>query len=200
TKEPAPFMIFTGLPGAGKSELIMKLARHSDFLAKDTLALVTFYADGKNCYSPLEAFAAEHNIEHYTVENEQDIIILEELSKDFDHALIEITGLNLPKDVESVKIDRLCDALGYDTVEVHHVINASLNDYFLSTDILKRTNFGADYLDITHLDMITQKGRLLPVMQNSNCKIRYISSAPRISGNVSKFDSRHFAKELLSNA
>lgn len=190
---PAKYMIFTGASGSGKSSLMMKLALDSSLLGDASFALATLCHDESNSYfSPLSAFAYEHEISHYKIEGQQTLQKLNQERENFDHILIE-----MPQEQGALNVDKIRESISdEDSLEVHHVVNAALNQTYLNTT--RFSNHSPRYIDFTHLDQVPQKGHLLPIMQRGNCQIRYVTNGTRIPDDISTFDPASFAKQLLT--
>ncbi|HYW34251.1 MAG TPA: hypothetical protein VE868_02485 [Balneolaceae bacterium] len=203
TKDPAHVMLFTGPSGAGKSSLILKLALHSDLLSEKKCAIVSVYpAKRANYYTPFAEFSAAHSIPHYTMQKHDDLNALAEKTSNFDHLLIEMPSADQQtRNMLAVKnIVSFFTSKQATTLEIHRVINATLNKNCLAIGTVSGDSSAENYLDFTHLDVISQKGHLLPVMQQSGCAIRYMTAGPHIPKDISVFRPARFARQLLSKA
>jgi flagellar biosynthesis GTPase FlhF len=199
--KPANVMLFTGPAAAGKSSLIMKQALRFTLLNDAVCALVTVYPfQRENYYSPLEKFSSDHDIGHYVVRDTEGLYRLTEEATRFDHILVEMPSSSRSKSDKSLTEEHFKQQLAVKkslTLEIHHVINATLNQQCLKEQCFFGDPDGSHYLAFTHLDEITTKGHLLPVMQQSGCKVRYVSDGPLLLHDISEFEPARFAKQLL---
>jgi flagellar biosynthesis GTPase FlhF len=199
--KPANVMLFTGPTAAGKSSLIMKQALRFTLLNDAACALATVYPPQReNYYSPLEKFASDHDIGHYVVRDTEDLYRLTKEAIRFDHILAEMPLLSRSKTDKSLTEEHFKQQLAAKkslTLEIHHVINVTLNQQCLKEQCFFDDPDGSHYLAFTHLDEISTKGHLLPLMQQAGCKVRYVSDGPLLLHDISVFDPARFAKQLL---
>ncbi|MGN8226771.1 hypothetical protein [Gracilimonas sp. BCB1] len=194
------FMLFAGPSGAGKTQLIMKLTQHPDFMIDKKLAVVSVYPQSKNSepyYTILEPFCAEREIPYFKVQSGLDVSkIVEELGE-FDHVFIDTPSLSTEQDNsfrEFWKIKQLLSPLA--PLEVHYVVNAALNRFYFQNSSATHHPLQPDYVAITHLDEVTQWGPVIPFLQKMGCSARYISSGNKLN-NLNEFNPQWFAQKVL---
>jgi flagellar biosynthesis GTPase FlhF len=202
TKKPAHLMLFTGMPGSGKSSLIMKLALHPALLGNASCALVSVVpAKQKNYYSSLAAFATEHEINHSTIRTLEELKNFAASWPDFDHVFVEMPSQQTKYRSSLIPLKHFYEFNAkVKALEVHQVVNSTSNSECLNKLPLFQNPSAPTYLDFTHLDSAPQKGHLLPLMRKSGCKARYTSSGPTVPDDISKFEPASFARQLFSNA
>ncbi len=200
--KPAHIMLFTGMPGSGKSSLIMKLALHPALLGNASCALVSVVpAKQKNYYASLASFAAEHGINHSTVRTVDELKDCAESWPGYDHVFVEMPSQQTKYRSSLIPLKQFYEFNSRsDALEVHQVVNATSNSECLNNLRIFENPSAPTYLDFTHLDSAPQKGHLLPVMQKAGCKAKYTSSGPTVPDDISKFEPASFARQLLSNA
>jgi flagellar biosynthesis GTPase FlhF len=198
--QPAKVMLFTGQSVSGKSSLMMKLTLRLTSQDDTSCALVSvFPAERENFYSPLEKFTSEYSLKYYTVQKSENINKLMNEWTDYDHILIEM----LPgkrQNQSSLSVENFSEILTEEdsiSFEIHHVINAALNQECLDNQHFSNKYIGRCYLAFTHLDNTSLRGQLLPIMQQSRCKVRYVTAGPNIPDDISLFKPEKFAKQLF---
>ena len=198
--EPAKFMIFTGAAGSGKSSLIMKLALNKAFMGNNSCALVSVVPQNvKNHYPSLAAFAVDHDFIHFKIGIQSQWQELQHELRSYDYVLIEMPSTEQGSTRSGFSGTMLTQAIKQSGLaEVHHVINAAMNREGMQAAAVGDSPW--DYLAFTHLDAAPRKGRLLPLMDRPECRVRYTSSGLQVPGAIAKFDPPQFARQLLSNA
>ncbi|MTI86467.1 MAG: hypothetical protein FH748_00710 [Balneolaceae bacterium] len=201
SEEPQKFMLFAGPSGAGKTHLIMKLSQHPDFMLNKKIAVVSVYPQDKsasNYYTILEAYCNDQNLPHFKVKNNLDVTKQMEQWKEFDHVLIDTPSISIEQDNsfrEFWKVRQLLSPLA--PLEVHYVVNASMNRFYFRNSSAKHHPLQPDYVAITHLDEVSQWGAVIPFLQEMGCNARYISSGKSMPNSLNEFDPQWFAHKVL---
>jgi len=201
---PAPekHLLFVGPSGAGKSTLIMKLASHPEFMKQQHLALVSIEPrEGRPSYSILKNFAEEQQIPFYSVRNNADISRLIEELNAFEHVLYDTSALSLERDSAFREYWNIRQVLAsVAPLEIHFVINATLERYYFSEQYIRNHPLQPDYLAITHLDETPLWGHLIPFIRHTGSNIRYISQGPLIPDHLMRFSPSWFAENIISHS
>ncbi|WP_428236497.1 hypothetical protein [Gracilimonas sp.] len=199
-EEAQKFMLFAGPSGAGKTQLIMKLTQHPDFMIDKKLAVVSVYPQAENAapyYTILEPFCAQHEIPYFEVQSGLDVSKIVEDLAEFDHVFIDTPSLSIEQDNsfrEFWKIKQLLSPLA--PLEVHYVVNAALNRFYFQNSSATHHPLQPDYVAITHLDEVAQWGPVIPFLQKMGCSARYISTGNKLN-NLNEFNPQWFAQKVL---
>ncbi|MEQ8525926.1 hypothetical protein [Gracilimonas sp.] len=199
-EEPQKFMLFAGPSGAGKTQLIMKLTQHPDFMIDKKLAVISVYPQTEQeapYYTILEPFCAQYEIPYFKVQSGLDVTKLVEELTEFDHVFIDTPSLSTEQDNsfrEFWKIRQLLSPLA--PLEVHYVVNAALSRFYFQNSSAKHHPLQPDYVAITHLDEISQWGPVIPFLQKMGCSARYISTGNKLN-NLNEFNPQWFAQKVL---
>jgi flagellar biosynthesis GTPase FlhF len=199
-EETQKFMLFAGPSGAGKTQLIMKLTQHPDFMTDKKLAVVSVYPQAEDAapyYTILEPFCAQYEIPYFKVQSGLDVSKIVEDLAGFDHVLIDTPALSTEQDNsfrEFWKIRQLLSPLA--PLEVHYVVNAVLNRFYFQNTSATHHPLQPDYVAITHLDEVAQWGPVIPFLQKMGCSARYISTGSKLN-NLNEFNPQWFAQKVL---
>lgn len=194
-----PNMVFMGPSGSGKTSLIMKLATHPDFFSGQRIAVVSLEPrNSGKVYSPLEPFCADHDIDFYRALDGIEISKIMMKLVDYDQVLIDTPAVSLEKETafrEYWKLRQMLAAVL--PLEVHFVLNATLEQHFFKESFAKNHPLQPDYLAITHLDETPRWGHLVPFIKTMGCSIRYISTERAIPDGLSAFSATWFAENII---
>ncbi|MEO1022056.1 MAG: hypothetical protein AAFW89_05880 [Bacteroidota bacterium] len=204
TEEPKKFMVFAGASGAGKTDIIMKLSRHPEFMFHKNVAVVSVLPQGNDnddYFTILEPFCAKHGLPYYTVQKPVDVSGLLEEWEQFDHVLIDTPTISIDQvDTfrEFWKIRQLLTPLS--PIEFHYVVNASSNKLFFNKPANRHNALAPDYIAITHLDEVEEWGPIIPFLNELNCSTRYVSMGAMKTGHLTLFNPQWFAQHILTEA
>lgn len=197
------FILFTGPSGSGKTHLIMKLLLHPDYLSNKQVAVISLQPEARNkqpYYTILEPFCQDHNIPCYTIKNTRDIgLYMKEWTK-YDHVLIDSPSISIEKEHSFRQYWNLRQTLvSLTPLEVHYVVNASLNRFYFRDSANVHHPLQPDYIAITHLDEVSQWGPIIPFLEEMGCGARYISVGPAIPDGLTDFSPAWFARQILQD-
>lgn len=195
-----PNMVFVGPSGSGKTSLIMKLATSEDFYGERKIALVSVEPRREQpYYSVLEAFATHHSIPFYRVKDGIDVSKLMPTLVEYDHVLFDTPSVSLERKTafrEYWKIRQILASVL--PVEVHFVVNATLQNIYFREEYAANHPLQPDYLAITHLDETDRWGHLLPFIKTMACSVRFISTSENVPDGIMAFSPTWFAEKILS--
>lgn len=195
-----PNMVFVGPSGSGKTSLIMKLATSDDFYGERKIALVSVEPRrDQPYYSVLEAFATHHSIPFYRVKDGIDVSKLMPTLVEYDHVLFDTPSVSLERKTafrEYWKIRQILASVL--PVEVHFVVNATLQNIYFREEYAANHPLQPDYLAITHLDETDRWGHLLPFIKTMACSVRFISTSENVPDGIMAFSPTWFAEKILS--
>lgn len=193
-------MIFVGPSGSGKTTLIMKLVTSPDFMAENSVALVSVEPRGNpHRYTILEPFAKDQDIPFFKVRDGIDVTKLMPRLKEFDYVLFDTPSISLEKKTafrEYWKIRQMLASVM--PVEIHFVINATMENYYFREAYATNHPLQPDYVAITHLDETTRWGHLIPFLKTLGCSVRYMSLGPHVPDDVNAFSPAWFADKILT--
>jgi flagellar biosynthesis GTPase FlhF len=202
-REIQKYLLFTGPAGAGKTQLIMKLTQHPGFMKQKNVAVVSILpqsAATSPYYTILRPFCEDHNIPFYTIKTGVDVAEMQEEWEAFDHVLIDSPSISTQQDTsfrQYWKIRQILASLK--PLEVHYVVNASLNKFYFKESTAINHPLQPDYIAITHLDEVSQWGPVIPFMKEMGCPARFVSNGDRLPDSLHNFDPAWFAQNVLKN-
>lgn len=195
----AKMLLFTGRSGSGKSQLVLKLITLSHFLETDDVAVVSFVPDKnftKQSYSIVKPFCHENNIDFYQIESTEEAADYRSKWKSYDHVLFETPALETGGESLITAINRLKNELqSQATVETHYLVNTSVQGVAFNDPLAN--DVAADHVTLTHIDRSTKWGKTIPLLLNTDYRLRYISCGPSLSGDLLPFDANKFTRKLL---
>lgn len=200
--EVKKYLLFTGPAGSGKTQLIMKLLMHPEFMQKKNVAVVSLLPREKNnhYYTILEPFCRDHKISYFGITSGDEVTSLQKEWEKYDHVLIDTPSISMQQEDsfrQYWKIRQVFASLA--PLEVHYVVNASLNRFYFRDSSAVHHPLHPDYVAITHLDEVSQWGPIIPFLKEMGCNARYISSGDSIPESLSKFDPAWFTQKVLQN-
>lgn len=199
--ETRKYMMFTGPSGSGKTHLVMKLALHPDYLLNKKIAVVSLMPQsepGHQYYTILEPFCNDHDIPFFKVKSGAEVTTLQNRWEEFDHVLIDTPSISIQQDNsfrQYWKIRQVFVSLA--PMEVHYVVNASLNRFYFRDSSATHHPLQPDYVAITHLDEVSQWGPVIPFLKEMGCGAKYICTGDSIPGSLSEFNPTRFAQKVL---
>ena len=195
-------VLFTGPSGSGKTSLIMKLVQHPEFLSGKNIAVVSVQPDkkGQPYYTVLEPFCRDRNIPFHRLDTALDMSDVLETWKTYDHILIDTPAIPVAQERafrEYWKIRQLLVAAT--PLEVHYVINASLNRFYFRDSGSMHHPLQPDFVALTHLDEVSQWGPVIPFMEEMGCGARFMSLGADIPNGLREFSPAWFAQQVLQD-
>lgn len=203
-------LMFVGPGGAGKTNLIMKLAGSKDFATGKQLAVAVLYPQDEEklpYYSVLPAFCEDHDIECFHIRNAEELKTAAEVWEDFDHVFIDTPSLSSVQNESFREYWQIRQKVsGLPSLEVHYVVNASLrNFHFKDASSLHHPLQPAseehplqpDYVDITHLDEVSQWGPVIPFLKEMGYRARFLSTGIKGEEDLKEFNPQWFVQKVL---
>lgn len=203
SSETQKYLMFTGPSGSGKTRLVMKLLLHPDFMLNKNIAVVSLLPQTKQnpfYYTTLEPFCSDHDISYFEVRSGMEVTQLQEQWEKFDHVLIDTPSISTQQDNsfrQYWKIRQVFASLA--PLEVHYVVNASLNRFYFQDSSAAHHPLQPDYIAVTHLDEVSQWGPIIPFLKEMGCSARYISTGNSIPDSLQMFNPTWFAQNVLQN-
>lgn len=201
--ETQKYLMFTGPSGSGKTRLVMKLLLHPDFMQNKHVAVVSLLPQAEQnpfYYTTLEPFCTDHDIPWFEVRSGMEVTQLQERWEKFDHVLIDTPSISTQQDNsfrQYWKIRQVFASLA--PLEVHYVVNASLNRFYFQNSSAAHHPLQPDYVAVTHLDEVSQWGPIIPFLKEMGCSARYISTGNAIPDSLQTFNPTWFAQNVLQN-
>lgn len=198
------YLLFTGLSGSGKTEMIMKLSRHPDLMADRQLGIVSVIPENGHSnyyYTILESFCEDQDIPYCEARDEDDILLIQEEWSDFDHILFDSPSLPKYKEAAASKyqqLQKITESLS-DDLETHCLVDAARNEFYHKESVALYGRLNPDFIAVTHLDETSQWGPLIPLLNEVQCSLRYVSTGKEIPGSLDHFDPKWFTKTMLQN-
>lgn len=201
TESTQKYMLFVGPSGAGKTSMIMKLSQHPELMEDKKVAVATIFPQQKNetpYYTILKPFCEDHELPYFEIRKPKDVHDLMEQWNEFDHVLIDTPSINIEQENSFRNFWKIRQMLTPLTpLEVHYVVNASLNRFYFKHSSATHHPIQPDYVAITHLDEVSQWGPIIPFLQEMECSARYVTRGEAIPASADIFDPRWFAQRIL---
>src|SRR6056297_2281346 len=197
------YLLFTGPAGAGKTQLIMKLAQHAEFMKNKNIAVVSLLpqsAATSPYYTILRPFCEDYKIPFYTIKTGVDVAEMQEEWETYDHILIDSPSISTQQESsfrQYWKIRQILASLK--PLEVHYVVTASLNKFYFKESSAINHPLQPDFIAITHLDEVSQWRPIIPFMKEMGCPARFVSNGDTLQDSLHKFDPTWFAQNVLKN-
>ncbi len=195
-------ILFAGPSGSGKTSLIMKLVQHPELLAGKQVAVASMMPDEKEgpYYTILEPFCRDRGIPFFGVRVSDGVLDELEAWKSFDHVLIDTPPIPVAQERGFREYWKMRQALVAATpLEVHYVINASLNRYYFRDTGSTHHPLQPDFVALTHLDEVSQWGPVIPFMEEMGCGSRFMSNGAGIPAGLKDFSPAWFAQQVLQD-
>lgn len=197
------YLLFTGPAGAGKTNMIMKLTQHPDFMKHKKIAVVSLapqMASGVPYYTILQPFCEDHNLPFYSIKTGVDVTEVQEEWEAYDHVLIDSPSISTQQENSFRQYWKIRQVLAsLKPLEVHYVVNASLNKFYFKESSAINHPLHPDYIAVTHLDEVSQWGPIIPFMKEIGCPARFVSNGDTLPDSIHKFDPTWFAQNVLKN-
>jgi flagellar biosynthesis GTPase FlhF len=197
------YLLFAGPAGAGKTQLIMKLTQHSDFMKNKNIAVVSLLPQSAATtpyYTILRPFCEDHKIPFFAIKTGVDVTEMQEEWEKYDHVLIDSPSISTQQENsfrQYWKVRQILASLK--PLEVHYVVNASLNKFYFKESSAINHPLQPDYIAITHLDEVSEWGPIIPFMKEMGCPARFVSNGENLPASLHKFDPTWFAQNVLNN-
>jgi flagellar biosynthesis GTPase FlhF len=197
------YLLFAGPAGAGKTQLIMKLTQHPDFMKNKNIAVVSLLPQSAATtpyYTILRPFCEDHKIPFYGIKTGVNVTEMQEDWDRYDHVLIDSPSISTQQENSFRQYWKFRQILAsLKPLEVHYVVNASLNKFYFKESSAINHPMQPDYIAITHLDEVSQWGPIIPFMKEMGCPARFVSNGDMLPESLHKFDPTWFAQNVLNN-
>ncbi|MDR8394237.1 hypothetical protein NC796_24020 [Aliifodinibius sp. S!AR15-10] len=204
TRKPEKHLVFIGKPGSGKTNLVMKLAQHPDFMGARDVGIVSVIPqgnDGTPYYTILEPFCRDHGLPYCQVKDAAQVKQLQEKWKEFDHLLIDTPSLEKEGKAMKEQYKEIKNVLmPLSGLETHCLIDASGNGFSAPGASAPFHRLDVDYLALSHLDLTSQWGPVIPLLQQAEVPVRYISVGQDVPRGIRNFDPKWVTKQMLENS
>jgi len=189
-------LLFSGRSGSGKTSLIMKLCRHTDFLQGKKIAIAAIHPSNKDYYTVLGPFCRDQDIPYYPIDADTSFGQLQGEWKSFDHVLIDTPSLEmeasgLVKTITDLRFE-LKDQMDLD---IHYLINTAVDSNAFNDPLAAEID--ANHIVLSHLDNSNKWGRAMQLIAQTDYSIRFISGGETIPDGLLPFDPELFTEKLL---
>lgn len=192
--------VFIGPSGAGKTSLVLKLARHPGFYARHRTAVIVILPeeeDGTFYQSPVELFR-RHGVPVTTVRSLEEMRQAVLRVQHFDQILIDTPPMPVHEAAARkmlLYVKQLVDPIMPLTVQF--VVNATRAIEDLDLDYVKRLGLRPNVLALTHLDETFGWGRIAEWLMAMKMPVQFASTSPRVPDGVVAFSSTWFVEEMM---
>lgn len=193
------FLFFTGRSGTGKTNLIMKLSQHPDFLTNKKIAIASVIpqkTEYKDYYTILTPFCKDNGIAYYQIGGETELAQSRSEWSSFDHILVDTPSLETEggstiENVLSIKNE----LKNQSALETHYIINTAINGIAFNDPLA--TEIEADHIALTHLDKSNKWGGIIQLVTQTSYSLRFISDGESVPDSLYPFESESFVQRLL---
>lgn len=191
--------LFVGPSGAGKTSLLLKLARHESFFGR-RLPTVISIAPEDNAIphlSPVPLYR-KYGLPVQNVQTEDEMHQALDRVQQFDQVLIDTPPLPVDPDAARSmlrRIRRIVDPLM--PLQVHLTLNVTrtLDDF--DADFVKRLPLRPDAVALTHLDESSKWGRIAEWLLLLEKPVHFVSTGQRVPDGVEAFTPSWFVEEMM---
>lgn len=191
--------LFIGPSGAGKTSLLLKLARHESFFGRRLPTVISIVPEDDSIphLNPAPLYR-QYGLPVQNVQTEEEMHQALERVQQFDQVLIDTPPLPLPTDEARAmlrRIQRIVDPLM--PLQVHLTLNVTrtLDDF--DRDFLKRLSFQPDAVALTHLDESSKWGRIAEWLLMLEKPVHFVSTGRRVPEGVEAFTPSWFVEEMM---
>ena len=193
-------MMFIGPSGAGKTSLLLKLARHASFFGRHKTTVISILPEGdeRTAYqNPAELFT-RFGIPVQTVRDLAEMNKALDRAKSFDQVLIDTPPMPVHEAGARkmlLHVKRLTEPLL--PIQVHLVFNATRALEEFDHEYLQRLPMRPDMIAFTHLDETKSLGRIAEWMLETKLPVQFASSSPEVPNGVGAFTPSWFVEEMM---
>jgi flagellar biosynthesis protein FlhF len=191
--------LFIGPSGAGKTSLLLKLARHESFFGRrlPTVISIRPKEDDIPYLSPVPLYR-DFGLPVQVVRTPQEMNQALNRVQQFDQVLIDTPPL--PFDPEEARpmlrrLQRIVNPLM--PLQVHLTLNATRTLDDLDEGFLKRMPLTPDAVALTHLDEVTKWGRIAEWLLMLDKPVHFVSTGRRVPEGVEAFTPSWFVEEMM---
>ena len=193
-------IMFIGPSGAGKTSLMLKIAKHPSFFGRHNTTIISILPEENKeiPYQNPATLYAEYDIPVQTVRNIEEMILALDRANNFDQILIDTPSMPV-HEARARKmllyLKRIIEPLL--PIQVHLVLNATraLDEFDLS--YIQRLPIRPDSIAFTHLDETKGLGRLAEWMIQTKLPVQFASSSPITPDGVGAFTPSWFVEEMM---
>jgi flagellar biosynthesis protein FlhF len=173
------FQVFVGLPGAGKTSSLVKLASHLLVNGGKRIALVSADTSKVGATEQLRIYAQILNVPFGIIKSAEDWMALDQNSHGIDHILVDFPGMGLRSNDELFALKQILPPQGIQA-SVHLVINALKRDSDITEMAKRYSTVGFDDAVFTGIDETNQQGQIFNFVHRFKKAIHSFGMGPRI--------------------
>ena len=192
--------LFIGASGAGKTSLLLKLAKDAAVYGRRSVAVIVVLPEDEEAalqHNPTDLYR-RFGLAVQGVQDAKAMRAALDRVRDFDHILIDTPPLPLDEAAAHQMAGRLAQitsAAGYH--QVHLVVNTTRALDAIDATWLGRLPLRPDDLALTHLDETSGLGRVAEWIASVERPVRFVSASPLVRDGVIAFSPNWLAEQLL---
>ncbi|MEM1128042.1 MAG: flagellar biosynthesis protein FlhF [Bacteroidota bacterium] len=193
--------LFIGPSGAGKTALLLKLARHPNFYGRHKATVISIApADERRTtyQSPVELFR-RFGLPTQSVQHPEEMAKALHRVRRFDQILIDTPPLPLDEGAAKkmlLRIKRMVDPIM--PLSVHLVLSTARSLDAFDPQTLKRLPLKPTAVALTHLDETFGWGRVAEWMIRLQLPVQFVSNGPGVPDGVQAFTPSWFVEEMMT--
>jgi flagellar biosynthesis protein FlhF len=191
--------LFIGPSGAGKTALLLKLARHESFFGRRLPTVISIAPDDETLpyLSPVPLYR-EYGLPVQNVATQKEMLQALNRVQQFDQVLIDTPPLSLhPDEARPMlqRIQRIVEPLM--PLQVHLTLNVTrtLDDF--DQQLLQRLPMDPDAVALTHLDEVSKWGRIAEWLLMLKKPVHFVSAGRQVPDGVEAFTPSWFVEEMM---
>jgi flagellar biosynthesis protein FlhF len=191
--------LFIGPSGAGKTSLLLKLARHESFFGRRLPTVISIRPEDDDIpyLSPVPLYR-DFGLPVQVVRTPQEMHQALDRVQQFDQVLIDTPPL--PFDPEKARpvlrrLQRIVNPLM--PLQVHLTLNATRTLDELDENFLRRLPLQPDAVALTHLDEVAKWGRIAEWLLMLDKPVHFVSTGRRVPEGVEAFTPSWFVEEMM---
>lgn len=193
-------ILFVGPSGAGKTSLILKLAKNPSFFGRRNTAIISLLPEDENdmFYQNPAEICRQAGLTAQTVRNHDDMERALERVAHFDQILIDTPPIPLRPNASRAAYQRTRRLVQpVVPLETHLVMNTTRAfDGFRSGD-LEDVPLSFDCVALTHLDETERWGRTAEWLRKMELPVRFVSVNREMPDGVTSFSPSWFVEEMM---